>query len=239
MCSLELRDADRTKGADAYVQRDERAGNAAAVAAFEQFGREVQAGRWRGDRAGPLGERRLVMLPVEAGPQLAADIRRQRHGAELLEQRDGRPVNRSGGGGVGGGGSRGPNSLSIALEQGQLQSRRRLGAVSGAITRVSSAWSLPPEWPISRQRPAASVSRNSPSHLPPVAFRVPNSRAGDDPRVVEDEAVAGPQNFRQVADVAVLEASGRAIDNEQTRGVAAGQGLRRDQLVGQFVVVGG
>ena len=62
---------------------------------------------------------------------------------------------------------------------------------------------------------------------------------GDDPRVVEDQPVAGPQNFGQIGDRPMFEAFAASVDDQHPRRVPPWQRLGRDQLGGKFVVVGG
>jgi hypothetical protein len=70
-------------------------------------------------------------------------------------------------------------------------------------------------------------------------FTCPEEAGGNDSCVVENQPIAGPQNFRQIADRPVCEALGVTVDDQHPRRVSPWQGLRRDQLRGKFVVVGG
>ncbi len=162
-------DANRSKRANTDVQSHERSRNAPLLTAHQQLGCEMQPGRRGRDGSRPGRESRLVSLPIQARAEFAVDVRRQRDSAELFEQLDGV---------LAGGRGRRPNSLGIAIQKGQLESLRRVGPMRGAITRGSPDRSRPPACPISLQWPAASTSRKSPSHLPPVALRTPKRRAG-------------------------------------------------------------
>ena len=70
-------------------------------------------------------------------------------------------------------------------------------------------------------------------------FFSPQAR-GDDARVVEDDGVAGRDEFEQVGEAAMFPPGVAAMDDEEARGVAFGGGLLGDQFRRQRVVeVGG
>ena len=77
-------DADGLKGAESDVQGDFGDLDAAGADAVENFGREVQSGGWRGDRAERPGVHGLVLLAVERRVG-AIDVGRKRDVSDALE----------------------------------------------------------------------------------------------------------------------------------------------------------
>src|SRR5437764_1196757 len=77
--------AQRLEGAGPHVQRDPGAVDAALAERLEQRLVEVQTRRGSGDRAGLARKEALVALAVECNGR-AANVRRQRHRAEALEE---------------------------------------------------------------------------------------------------------------------------------------------------------
>ena len=55
-------------------------------------------------------------------------------------------------------------------------------------------------------------------------------------RIVEHQAIAGPQELRKVAERPVLPTALFAVDHQHARGGAVGEGFLRDQFLGQVVI---
>ena len=70
-------------------------------------------------------------------------------------------------------------------------------------------------------------------------FACPEEAGGNDSCVVENQPVAGPQNFGQIADRPMFEALGATVDDQHPRRIPPWQWLGRDQFRWKFVVEGG
>lgn len=64
----------------------------------------------------------------------------------------------------------------------------------------------------------------------------PVESRGKHARVVEDDQVVGPEQFREIAEIAISAASLEALDKQEAGGCAIGQRLLRNQCLGEVIV---
>jgi hypothetical protein len=85
--------------------------------------------------------------------------------------------------------------------------------------------------------PAAVAYRSDEKHFNrlPVIIEAEKARR-DHPSIVNDEHVAPAKMTRDVGDRSMLDVTGRAIQDEQTRGVPLWSGFLCDELWGQVVL---
>jgi hypothetical protein len=85
--------------------------------------------------------------------------------------------------------------------------------------------------------PAAIADRSDEKHFnrPPVVIDAEKARR-DHPGVVDDEHVPAAKIAREIGHRSMLDVTGRAIQDEQTRGVPLRSGFLRDEFWGKVVL---
>ena len=228
--------ADRLKRAQADVQSDGRNFGAGLTALAQDFRREVQARGGRGHGTGMGGEDGLVALAVERLVG-ALDVRRQGHvadAAELLEEVAGVMEAQ---GALAEGAATGDFGLQLAIEADALADahlaagmHQRLpgGGVAGVRTNQE-------DFHFALQILAAGgvlLPDGEGVH----AGAMPVEAGWENFGIVEHQAVAGPQELRQIAEGGVLPAPLVAEEHQHARGGAVLQRALCDQLLGQGII---
>ncbi len=195
---------DRQEGARADVERQRLAADPARFEGFEQARSEMQRRGRGGHRAFLPGEHRLIVGAVRLIRRAAgSDVGRQRHPPGALEQ-----------------------ELDRLLPM-EMQQRRAVGGFlhdrrMDILAEVDDVAGMRPLRVAQERLPFARafalVQRGADARLSPAAFEL----GGDHLGVVEDQHVAGPQQVRQVEDVAVRNLG--AADDQQSRAVARAGG---------------
>ena len=219
--------ADGLEGAEADVECDVGGLDAALPEGFQNLWREVEAGGGRGDGAGLLGVDGLVALAV-FWAVFAMDVGRERHVADAVE------------GGV---------EVGDWLEADGTLAVFAVGddfCLEAAVAKADD---------FSGEDFAAGADEGEPFPLGELlgehdldaaggvmaglgmeAGALAVKARGYDPGVVEDEEVAGLEEGGKVAEVAVGEGSGGAVEGEHARGGAVGEGFLRDEFFGEMEI---
>jgi len=197
--------ADRLKRAQPHVQRHGHALDAPGVEPVEHTPGEVQARRRRRHRPVAPRVEGLVVARVGGRPRVvgarAADVRRQRRAAHRGEQhhRVGAP--------------RRPHVPDARLPP---REERDLGGGATVVADDVERLALPdPSAAGEEHFPEPGVEPPEETPLDASAGGPPRrERRRNDPRVVQDQQVAGPEHVGQVAEPAVRDGAARAMEHE-------------------------
>ena len=102
---------------------------------------------------------------------------------------------------------------------------------------VSPGRSLPRVLHITRHRPSGLASMKQPLPVPARAVPAADQPGGHDPRVVNHQAVALPEDFGQIADVLVVQRVGATVHHQQPGVAPANHRRLGNQPLRQIVVV--
>ena len=180
------------------MKRDSCRADAALRESIEQFWREVQAGGGGRDRADPLGVDGLIALFVLVAVEALADVGRQRDVA--VPRQALRPANRV--------------RPAPSASGGPRVRPRRVMRRPESVTKAVPEPGWPRVWASISQRPSRSTQEES-FPLPAGLLANANEPCGQNLGVVQDNQVAGREQFGQVAKRAVFERTGIAMDDEQ------------------------
>ena len=204
--------AQRLEGAGPHVQRDPGAVDAALAERLEQRLVEVQTRRGSGDRAGLARKEALVALAVKSIGH-AANVRRQRHRAEALEEFQRRSRKRDAPQLIlprqhPHGTARGAHLEPGADRLAGRELRERLGAREGSLEQNLHAT-------------AGGLDAREPR--------------GDHAGVVEHEQVPGLEEPGELAHRAVRERAASSVEHQHAARRALGERRLGDQLFRQLV----
>lgn len=193
--------AQRLERAGTDVQRDQRGAYTARGQRRHQRRIEMQARSRRRYRTGLAREDTLVALAV-GGRRCAADVGRQRHAAEAVEELERRRGQR--------------HAPQLALAREHLQR-----AAGGSDGQPGADRLVRREL---HQRLVTCQGALQQDLHPPARGLGTEQPCGDDARVVEHQQVAGPQALGQIAQGAVSNRTAGAIEQQQATGRAGGGG---------------
>ena len=209
---FDLVDPHRLEGARAHVQGDEGTLYTLGGNLLQQRLIEVQACGRCGDCTGSFGVHSLVALTVGALVG-AVDVRRQRHVADTVEQRQ--------------------HLFGEAQLEQRVMACDHFG-LAAAIDEDDRAYLGRLAGAYMGQHPMA-VEHALDQHFQLAAgsFLAEQPRR-DHPGVVEHHQVAGAQVLEQIGELPVRQRAGWPIEHQQTAAMALGQRVAGDQGIGEF-----